>query len=190
MLINLSYILFNTYCPDVYHTGVVVVVVCALIALTTAILTLLILAPRSTLSTRSLPLQAWALLICSLWLFAALVPFTMYVAQHEAQITATLDGLPLPPAVVQGVEKALGVTSVYKDIPYCAYSVNWVNTRRKLMAFNAMSVRLVAILPWFTFLFTSFAAAISFVAIRRINNNSSHHNAIRDDLHEKTNPTA
>lgn len=112
---------------DVYHTGVVVTTVCAIIAVLTAIFMFLHIIPRSALASRTTPvLQSGLLAFCALWLFAALVPFTLYFAQHEAKVTASLGGIELPQAVILQVEKLLGVTSVYRDIAYRKHSVTQV----------------------------------------------------------------
>ncbi|KAJ3799863.1 hypothetical protein GGU11DRAFT_465294 [Lentinula aff. detonsa] len=139
---------------DVFHSGVVITTVSALIALLTLIYMIsLLLSHRKThtsrftrLSDRLLPFEWMSLAFCAIWLFATQIPFTHFFATRSAQVTASVGNVPVPPGLVQIVENQLGFTPVYRHISY---------------------LRLLAILPWFTFLFTSIAAGVSFLAFRR-----------------------
>ncbi|KAJ3852109.1 hypothetical protein EV368DRAFT_41737 [Lentinula lateritia] len=136
---------------DVFHSGVVITTISALIALLTLIyILLLLLSHRMTkftrLSNQLLPFEWMSLAFCAVWLFATQVPFTHFFATRSAQVTAFTGNIQVPPGLVQIVENQLGFTTVYRRIHY---------------------LRLLAILPWFAFLFTSIAAVVSFLASRR-----------------------
>ncbi|KAJ4500157.1 hypothetical protein C8R41DRAFT_729756, partial [Lentinula lateritia] len=136
---------------DVFHSGIVITTISALIALLTLIyILLLLLSHRMTkftrLSNQLLPFEWMSLAFCAVWLFATQVPFTHFFATRSAQVTAFTGNIQVPPGLVQIVENQLGFTTVYRRIHY---------------------LRLLAILPWFAFLFTSIAAGVSFLASRR-----------------------
>lgn len=109
---------------DVFKVGCVVTAVCAALAALSLLSLVLLLFTRSakSLSTRTLPLQGGLFAFLTLWLFAALVAMTDFVANREAKVTAFIGTLQLQPAVIKTVEAQLGVTSVYREIDYCAYS--------------------------------------------------------------------
>ena len=71
------------------------------------------------MSARSLLFQSTNFLVAGLGLFAALVPFTIYFATHEASVLAFIGTAEIPTTLVQEVEKALGITPVYRNISYC-----------------------------------------------------------------------
>ncbi|GLB40874.1 hypothetical protein LshimejAT787_0900890 [Lyophyllum shimeji] len=131
---------------DVFQSGVVLTVVGALIAVLSSLSLLSLLVPHSPtrrLSARSLRLQSFLLAFCAAWLFATLVPFTVFFANRSAQVSASVGSVQLPQSIIKQAEQALGTTSVYKRIGY---------------------LRLVAILPWITLLFTVVASGVLFVA--------------------------
>ncbi|GBE84029.1 hypothetical protein SCP_0600060 [Sparassis crispa] len=101
---------------DVFASGVVNTVVCALLAVvsSSALTTALVSAP----ARRASRLCAHVLLLLSVWLFAALVPFTDSVAHRQANVSATLDGAALPPSVIQAVQAQSGATGTYHAISY------------------------------------------------------------------------
>ncbi|EGN94480.1 hypothetical protein SERLA73DRAFT_188405 [Serpula lacrymans var. lacrymans S7.3] len=127
---------------DVFHTGVVITTVCALIAVLTFVY-LLFTFCSITNRPLGLRLQAFSLIFCAVWLFATLIPFDVYFANHSAQVTATLGGTQVPQSLIQLLENELGVSAVYKHIYY---------------------LRLLAVLPWFAFLFSLVAAGVLLVA--------------------------
>ncbi|KAJ6516923.1 hypothetical protein C8R47DRAFT_1000910 [Mycena vitilis] len=148
---------------DVFAAGVVVTVISGLIfLLTTFYLAFLLLdhrrgrttSPSSTsgfsarpsVSTRTLPVQYATLGFLAVWLFATQVAVTVFVAKRSARVGASINGVPLPASVLQTVERALGAKTRYRDFDY---------------------LKLLAILPWFTFLFTLLAAITAFLAARR-----------------------
>ncbi|KAH8103358.1 hypothetical protein BXZ70DRAFT_858789, partial [Cristinia sonorae] len=132
---------------DVYESGVVVTVMSGLIALVSffAMPSAILSHPRLRSSTM-LHAQSGFLGFFTIFLFAALIPFTTFVANRSAKVTAFLGGVKVPDAVVKGIEKQLGATSVYKDIHY---------------------LRNTAILPWFAFLFGLTSTILTFLAARR-----------------------
>ncbi|KAJ7677852.1 hypothetical protein DFH06DRAFT_1167286 [Mycena polygramma] len=148
---------------DVFAAGVVVTVISALIlVLTTLYLAFLLLdhrrgrttSPSSTspfstrpsISTRTLTVQYATLGFLAVWLFATQVAVSVFVAQRSARVSASINGVPLPGNVVKTVERALNAKTRYRDFGY---------------------LKLLAILPWFTFLFTLAAAITAFLAARR-----------------------
>ena len=68
---------------------------------------------------RTLFFQAVLLISSSAWLFSVLVPLTIFHAKRSPKINAYLDGIQLPSYIVNSVENALDITSVYKRIQYC-----------------------------------------------------------------------
>ncbi|CAL1710976.1 unnamed protein product [Somion occarium] len=130
---------------DVFSVGTVVVVVSGLLALT-SIIFLPLLAISSPIATRSLPIQTSVFGFLTLWLFASLVPYTTFIANRSAKITATLGGVPIPDSIIQSTQQALGVSPVYKDASY---------------------LRTAVILAWIAFFFGITTTALSFSAHRR-----------------------
>ncbi|KAL0069336.1 hypothetical protein AAF712_003701 [Marasmius tenuissimus] len=138
---------------DVFHTGVVVTVVSLVVAILCTIYVLLLLASFSKGNTRisrtsdsTLPFQWMTLGFCAVWLFATQIPFTVFFANNSAKIHASIGSLVLPEDTIKRFEGLLGVSSTYRHIDY---------------------LRLVAIFPWFTILFTTIAAIVCFLASRR-----------------------
>ncbi|KZT02846.1 uncharacterized protein LAESUDRAFT_729817 [Laetiporus sulphureus 93-53] len=137
---------------DVFASGVVVTVVSGLIALVSFLaLAHAALArarpSKAAAAARTVPLfSAHLLAFLALWLFATIVPFTDFVANREAKITAYLGSTPLSASTIQSEENALGLTPVYHKLGYLVTG---------------------AILPWFTFLFASTSAGLSYLAARR-----------------------
>jgi len=129
---------------DVFSSGVVVTTVSALIAvICTLTIIHIVFFPASSRIDR---IHGIMLAFCAVWLFVTMIPFTAFVANRSADVTATLNGVALPSSLIDRAERTLGVTRVYKDISY---------------------LRLVAILPWFTVLFTAIAAGVLFTASSR-----------------------
>ncbi|KAF8810892.1 hypothetical protein BYT27DRAFT_7090879 [Phlegmacium glaucopus] len=127
---------------DVYVLGVLSTTACLLIvAFTTTFLCMTLCRPKSF--HRTLFFQAMLLILSCVWLFSVLVPLTIFHAKRSARVNAYLDGIQLPVYVVNTVENALDITGVYKRIYY---------------------LRIAVVLPWFTFLFTLFAAVMLFIA--------------------------
>jgi len=130
---------------DVFASGAVVTAVCFLIAVISVFCTVIQL---TTLGERRFlaAAQVVLLLFSTLWLFAALIPFDYFYANRSAGITAYTALGPVSASLLQTVERQLGLSSKYSDIDY---------------------LRLVAVLPWFAFLFAAISAAVIHAARRR-----------------------
>ncbi|KIK98643.1 hypothetical protein PAXRUDRAFT_823693 [Paxillus rubicundulus Ve08.2h10] len=130
---------------DVFSAGAVITVVCALLAILSAASFAFTWCPiqHKRFWYRS---QSCALFFCSIWLFVTLIPFDYFFANREAQVTATLGGVPVSGGTLRRVERVLGVTPVYRNMDY---------------------LELVAILPWFAFIFSVIAGASLHIAARR-----------------------
>ena len=127
---------------------------------------LYILFSSSTNHAKALRIQGAILTFCAVWLFATIIPFTFFFATRSAKVTASLNGLQLPSTLVNQAENSLGSTSIYKKIGYCTitrsfFMLHWSSN-------CLLTVRLVAILPWFTDLFTAIAAIVLFMAASRV----------------------
>ncbi|KAF9269777.1 hypothetical protein L218DRAFT_1072555 [Marasmius fiardii PR-910] len=154
---------------DVLDSGAVVAVVCALIAVLCTIYLLLLLstfsknsrlARVSRASESTLPIQWMTLAFCAVWVFATQIPFTVFFANNSARIRASIGNLVISQEQIAIFERLLGVTSVYRHLDY---------------------LRLVAIMPWFTILFTAIAAVVCFVAAKR-------YKQIRSSRHSSDSP--
>ena len=105
---------------DAFDSGVVVAVASGLVALASLLSFPGIMGSKRFSSPRGLNFQSAFLAFCTVFLFACLVPFTDFVANREAKVTAFIGNLPVPEVIIQQVEGQLGVTPVYKHIKYCA----------------------------------------------------------------------
>jgi len=137
---------------DVSHTGLVATILSTLIGGLASTFVLASLIPKTrALTTRTLHYQAYALAFCGLALFATMIPFTHFFQTRSAEVRAFVGPVELPEKIVKAAEKALGATSEYRRIPY---------------------LRLVAIFPWFSGLFTIISATILLMASSRVRNTS------------------
>ncbi|CCM01785.1 uncharacterized protein FIBRA_03852 [Fibroporia radiculosa] len=139
----------NIDTQDVFSSGVVVTVVCGLIGLTSllALVHSFFRSLTSPFHRRTVPLfGAHLLTFLTIWLFATIIPFTDFVANRQAKISASLGGVPLSQTIIQATEQQLGFTPVYHKLGY---------------------LRTGAILPWFAFLFGATSAALSYVYARQ-----------------------
>ncbi|TCD68134.1 hypothetical protein EIP91_011499 [Steccherinum ochraceum] len=139
----------NIDTADVFKSGVVVTVASGLLALASlfALPSALLSSGRGRYSSsRLLTVQSALLGFLTVFLFAALTPFTDFVANRQAKISAFLGAVPVPDSIIQQVEAGLGATPVYKNIDY---------------------LKNTAILPWFAFLFGLTSTILTFVAARR-----------------------
>ncbi|PSR71471.1 hypothetical protein PHLCEN_2v12636 [Hermanssonia centrifuga] len=130
---------------DVLSSGIVLTVVCGLLA-ASSLLFLVPLFVATAFGARTLGVQTGILGFLSVWLFATLVPFTDFFANHQAKVTAFFGNITIPQSTIQQIEASMGATSVYRHIDY---------------------LRLPAIIPWFTLLFAVIATVLSFLAQRR-----------------------
>lgn len=153
---------------DVFKAGAVILAVCLVIFVITSLyLAMLLIRPASLNHSRFIAIQAGTLAFFATWLFAVLVPYTHFVRTRSAIITASIGGQPLPQSIinslVQSVGRQSGLTPRYRDHGYCksiCYFLVYLLIRWYL-------VRLVAILPWFTLLFTIIASTLLYVAASR-----------------------
>lgn len=125
---------------DVFHSGIVITTISALIALLTLIyILLLLLSHRMTkftrLSNQLLPFEWMSLAFCAVWLFATQVPFTHFFATRSAQVTAFTGNIQVPPGLVQIVENQLGFTTVYRRIHYRTSSRSFVIPENSICRF-------------------------------------------------------
>ncbi|KZP26770.1 hypothetical protein FIBSPDRAFT_928443 [Athelia psychrophila] len=148
---------------EVRVAGGIVAGLCLGIAINALISILFIVIPacaRKNRSSSTLLVQSINFLILTLGLFAALVPLTLFFETHSAGVTAFIGSLEVPAAVVQEFERALGISAAYKTIPY---------------------LRLLVILPWFTFLFAAVATGVSFFGLRRASASAEASKSVDDD---------
>ncbi|KAH7912919.1 hypothetical protein BJ138DRAFT_1147266 [Hygrophoropsis aurantiaca] len=131
---------------DIFSVGGVITAVCAVLAVLALVYLVFALLPAGQKS-KTLCLQSATLAFGSVWLFAALVPFDIFYATRSAAISATLDGVAVPEALIQQLEGLTGVSPEYKNINY---------------------LKLVAILPWFAALFAAVAAGVLYVAAGQV----------------------
>ncbi|KAI0035763.1 hypothetical protein K488DRAFT_82796 [Vararia minispora EC-137] len=141
---------------NVTNCGIVVTTTCAVIALITFVLFVgnILLwrrhdaaSGRIGLLNRTLALQAVVLAFFALWLFATIIPFDVFFANDAVGVSATFLGAPIPRSFIDQIAAALGIPTRYRDFGF---------------------LRLLAILPWFTVLFTSLAATVLLTASRHI----------------------
>jgi len=129
---------------DIFNAGVVVTTASLLIAiLVTNFFVGMYIPATKALMARTLRLQAIALTLACLLLFGAMIPYMDFFVNGQASVKAFIGNVQLPASIVQGVEATSGSTGVYKKISY---------------------LKLVAILPWFSLLFSLIAAGTLFVA--------------------------
>ena len=100
---------------DVYQPGVIITTICTTLALLAAIFILVtLLWPKR--ATGSLKIQAGIFTFFSVWLFATQIPYTVFVANHHAKITAFLDGVQLPAQLVQTTLSEAGESDKYSKL--------------------------------------------------------------------------
>ncbi|KAF7377438.1 hypothetical protein MSAN_00165500 [Mycena sanguinolenta] len=131
---------------DITQAGAVVTTISVLILiLTTLYIALMVIDAnaRSGISTRTLRLQYISLSFLAIALFATEIPVSLFVSTRSAKVSASVDGFNLSDGTLKTIERALGAQTAYKDFSY---------------------LKLLAILPWFTFIFTLAAAIVSFLA--------------------------
>jgi len=153
---------------DVFKAGAVITAVCIVIfLLTSAFLALLFFRP--TARARSNTIQGGLLAFFATWLFATLVAYTQFFRTRSAVIRASLNGVAIPQSLIDALEKQNNLSPVYRKLLY---------------------LRLVAILPWFTLLFTIIASVILFMTASRSNANAAAGPAQGSTTNEGTNRTS
>ncbi|KXN81941.1 hypothetical protein AN958_03382 [Leucoagaricus sp. SymC.cos] len=132
---------------DVFQTGAVITAICIVLFVITSIyIVILLLRPASFSRRRTIAIQGGILAFFATWLFATLVPYTHFVRTRSAVTRVTIGGVPLSQTVIDNLERQFGITPVYKRIGY---------------------LRLVAILPWITLLFTIISSVLLYMAASR-----------------------
>ncbi|KAG6332669.1 hypothetical protein ID866_6423 [Astraeus odoratus] len=131
---------------DIFDVGAVLTAGCGLLAVLSALYFVFTWFAFGNSST-SLRIQSCTLFFCAVWLFATLVPFDLFFATRQASVSATLDGITVSQSIIQNIEEALGISPVYREQSF---------------------LKLVAILPWFAFLFAIIAGLILHVAASRV----------------------
>jgi hypothetical protein len=157
---------------DVFNTGVVVTTVSALVGVICSTAILLLFTPFLRVPSYSGTIRtvAYTLTFCAAWLLAALIPYTFYFATRSAVVTATVNGIKLPDGLVEKAQASLGATSIYHKMYF---------------------LRLVATVPWATFLFTVIASIVLFTAASRATSHAMTHashatdDRASDDMMEK-----
>jgi len=125
----------------------------------TAIHALIILLSLLALAALSIPryssakislLLAGLLGFSAIWLLPTTIAYTVVFAKKAAYITARLGNVSLPQAIIEAEEEAFGLTPVYKHKKY---------------------LRVVAIIPWFTVLFTAISSVLMFLGSGKTTDN-------------------
>jgi len=130
---------------DLYQPGVVLTTVCATTALLAAIFFIVTLVwPKK--ATGSLKIQAWIFTFFSVWLLATQIPYTVFVANHNAKVDAFLAGNQLPAQAVQAALAAAGESTKYSKLH---------------------SAVLLAIFPWISLISSVVLILVLFAAARR-----------------------
>ncbi|KAI0300561.1 hypothetical protein B0F90DRAFT_1723965 [Multifurca ochricompacta] len=130
---------------DIYQPGVVLTTICAVVTLLATIFFIVTLT-RPKHATGSLKIQALIFSFFSLWLFATQIPYTVFVANHHAKITAFLEGVQLPPQIVQAGLATLGASDKYSKLHPAV---------------------LLAVFPWIALLFNIILVVVLLTAARR-----------------------
>ncbi|KAJ3575021.1 hypothetical protein NP233_g1364 [Leucocoprinus birnbaumii] len=136
---------------DIFSAGAVITAVCIVIfVLTSLYLAILLIRPTSFTRPRLIAIQGGVLAFFAAFLFAALVPYTHFFRTRSAGITASIRGLSIPQSVVDSLINSIG-------------RQNGLSPEYKTQGY----LRLVAILPWITLLFTIIASATLYIAASR-----------------------
>lgn len=113
---------------------------------------------RSKIRPKFLVILGSLLSFTSIWLLCVTIAFTVIFATKSAQVSAFLGSSQLPQTIVDAQARALGVSPVYKDQSY--RESNGDDPRCSVLTRPHPSPVLhAAVLPWFTWLFTTIAAA-------------------------------
>jgi hypothetical protein len=123
-------------------------------------------------ATGSLKIQAWIFTFFSVWLFATQIPYTIFVANHNAKIDAFLAGRQLPAQAVQAALAAAGESTKYSKLHFgTSYRVArfrlYRNHGAKLSPLSPSSAVLLAIFPWISLLSSVVLVFVLFAAARR-----------------------
>ncbi|TFK98070.1 hypothetical protein BDV98DRAFT_534496 [Pterulicium gracile] len=115
---------------DVLKSGISVAVACGIAALT-ALIALIYSFIRGRRSSQAVVdekghgrkskagrLFGLFLLFIAVWLFASLVPLTLFVATRKADVIAMLGETRLPDSLVHGAQSSYGLTPIYKELSW------------------------------------------------------------------------
>lgn len=136
----------NVDFSDIFDVGAVLTAGCGVLIVVSAFSLVSLFRPLRNNSAYLLRIQTWALFFCALWIFATVIPFDVFFATRSAKVTASLNGVPVSQAIIQSIEKSLGVSPIYKE--------SWF-------------LRLLAIIPWFAFVFAVIAGIFQHLAASR-----------------------
>lgn len=136
----------NVDFSDIFDVGAVLTAGCGVLIVVSAFSLVSLFRPLRNNSAYLLRIQTWALFFCALWIFATVIPFDVFFATRSAKVTASLNGVPVSQAIIQSIEKSLGVSPIYKE--------SWF-------------LRLLAIIPWFAFVFAVIAGIFQHLAATR-----------------------
>lgn len=107
------------YPTDAYTTGCVITAVTSLLAFGFTVFLLGFLIPSTRhIAIKYLRLHAYLLFFVDTWLLATLIAFTYFVAKRSVQITAYINGIPLPQAVIDHAEQTSGLKFKYRELLY------------------------------------------------------------------------
>ncbi|KAM6494881.1 hypothetical protein JOM56_009504 [Amanita muscaria] len=130
---------------DIAKAGAAVTSVSAFIAVSCALMIFLHL--RGSLSPLTPRRQGAFLVFCGALLFAPLVSYTLVYQSRSANVAVSVFSIRVPENIVQIAQSGLGIQSKYSQIDF---------------------LRLMAILPWFTVLFSLTTAGMLLVARRQL----------------------
>lgn len=102
---------------DILASGIVLTIVCGLVALA-SLLFLLPALLASASAHRWLKLQTAVFGFLSVWAFAVLVPFTDFFANRQAKVSASIGNIQLPASIIQQLQNQIGATPVYRHVRY------------------------------------------------------------------------
>lgn len=159
VILDISHLRHSSLSPDIINTGRVSIAVQALI-ITLVTLSACAVLFRSKTRPKFFTILGSLLAFTSLWLLSVTIAFTVIFATKSARVSASLGGVQLPQSVIDAQARALGVSPVYKDQSY-----RKLQLRPMTQCAHATLPPLVlhaAILPWFTWLFTTIAAVAVF----------------------------
>ena len=104
---------------DVFTTGAVITVICALLAILSCVFCVFTWCPTNR-KAFLFRVQSCALFLCAVWLLATLMIYDYFFATRSAQITVNLHGQRVPEAIIQRLADLLDFTYAYRDVYFCA----------------------------------------------------------------------
>jgi len=154
-------VILNSYIQDIYNAGVAATTAAILIAVASFTFFVAPMLPFTrNIAAKTQRLQGFVFVFTSIFLFSAMIPYMVFFANRSAGVSATIGGVPLPASIIKGVEAQTGVTSVYSKISYCESNTHLQSSALML----AILVKIFAVVPWFTFLFSVISAIVLLTA--------------------------